>query len=75
MIDLAGVDYVSSAGWGVLVSQLRAVRDGKGDQVEYPLGTTAAMPPFAGELTREQIWLTITYLQSLDMHARAKTDD
>lgn len=31
VIDLAGVDYVSSAGWGVLVSQLRAVRDGKGD--------------------------------------------
>lgn len=60
---------------GAAGSWFRAIRDGKGDEVEYPLGATAAMPPFGGELTREQIWLTITYLQSLDMYAPAKTDD
>jgi mono/diheme cytochrome c family protein len=47
----------------------RAIRDGAGDVVQYPEETTTAMPPFSEKLAREQIWLVITYLQSLDMHA------
>ena len=31
VIDLAGVRYVSSAGWGVFVSRLREAREGGGD--------------------------------------------
>ncbi len=31
ILDLAGVDYISSAGWGVLISRIRDIRDNKGD--------------------------------------------
>ena len=31
IIDLAGVDYVSSAGWGIFISHIRDVRDNSGD--------------------------------------------
>ena len=31
ILDLAGVDYISSAGWGVLISRIRDLRDNKGD--------------------------------------------
>jgi mono/diheme cytochrome c family protein len=47
----------------------REIRDGSGDQVAYPDGQTSAMPAFGEKLTREQIWLAITYLQSLDVLA------
>jgi len=47
----------------------RVIRDGDGDEVDYPDGRQKAMPPFGDQLTREQIWLVITYLQSLDVHA------
>ena len=47
----------------------RVISDGSGDEVQYPDEKTTAMPPFAEALAREQIWLVITYLQSLDMHA------
>ena len=47
----------------------RIIRDGEGDVVQYPEEETTAMPPFSEKLAREQIWLVITYLQSLDMHA------
>jgi len=47
----------------------RVIRDGSGDLVDYRDGRTAAMPAFGENLTREQIWLVITYLQSLDIHA------
>lgn len=47
----------------------RVIRDGSGDLVEYPDGHMTAMPAFGDKLTREQIWLVITYLQSLEMHA------
>ncbi|NOX59523.1 MAG: c-type cytochrome [Planctomycetes bacterium] len=47
----------------------RVIRDGAGDVVEYPEEETTAMPPFGDKLAREQIWLTIAYLQSLDVHA------
>jgi len=47
----------------------RVIRDGSGDLVAYPDGRMTAMPPFGDNLTHEQIWLVITYLQSLDVHA------
>ena len=31
---------------------------------------TTAMPPFGDKLAREQIWLVITYLQSLDVYTQ-----
>lgn len=47
----------------------RVIRDGSGDLVDYSDGRTAAMPSFSNQLTREQMWLVITYLQSLNVHA------
>ncbi|MFQ5492290.1 MAG: c-type cytochrome [Phycisphaerae bacterium] len=47
----------------------RIIRDGAGEVVDYPNETTTAMPAFGDKLAREQIWLVITYLQSLDCHA------
>ncbi len=47
----------------------RVIRDGSGEMVNYPDGRSRAMPAFGDKLTREQIWLLITYLQSLDIHA------
>lgn len=52
----------------------RVIQDGSGDAVIYPEGQMTAMPAFRDKLTREQIWLVITYLQSLNIHARASTD-
>jgi len=31
VVDLAGVDYISSAGWGIFISHIRDVRDNDGD--------------------------------------------
>lgn len=31
VVDLAGVDYISSAGWGILISHIKDVRDQAGD--------------------------------------------
>jgi len=54
----------------------RVIRDGTGDVVNYPDETTTAMPSFSNTLTREQIWLVITYLQSLDRYAvQARPED
>jgi mono/diheme cytochrome c family protein len=47
----------------------RVIRDGSGEEVDYPEGRMSAMPALEDKLTREQAWLTITYLQSLDVHA------
>jgi mono/diheme cytochrome c family protein len=46
------------------------ISEGYGDEVAYPQGTSRAMPAFGEVLAREQIWLVITYLQSLDVYAR-----
>lgn len=48
----------------------RVIREGNGELVDYPDERTTAMPAFGNKFTREQIWLVITYLQSLDAHAR-----
>ena len=31
VIDLAGVDYISSAGWGIFISHIKDIRANKGD--------------------------------------------
>jgi len=31
ILDLAGVDYISSAGWGIFISRIKEVRDNDGD--------------------------------------------
>jgi anti-sigma B factor antagonist len=31
VVDLAGVDYISSAGWGIFISHIKDVRDHDGD--------------------------------------------
>jgi anti-sigma B factor antagonist len=31
VIDLAGVDYISSAGWGIFISRIKDVRSSEGD--------------------------------------------
>ncbi|MEW5796406.1 MAG: STAS domain-containing protein [Candidatus Zixiibacteriota bacterium] len=31
VVDLAGVDYISSAGWGIFISHIKDVRDNAGD--------------------------------------------
>jgi mono/diheme cytochrome c family protein len=46
----------------------RKISEGSGERVYYPDGLSTAMPAFGQELSREQIWLAITYLQSLDAY-------
>ncbi len=31
LIDLAGVDYISSAGWGIFISRIKDIRSNNGD--------------------------------------------
>lgn len=31
IFDLAGVDYISSAGWGIFISRIKEIRDNQGD--------------------------------------------
>ena len=31
ILDLAGVDYISSAGWGIFISRIKEIRDSEGD--------------------------------------------
>lgn len=53
----------------------KVITNGTGDQVKYPDEPPGpAMPAFGDKLTREQIWLLITYLQSLDVHFPKSTD-
>lgn len=50
----------------------RKISEGFGDTVEYREGLRTAMPAFGDVLSREQIWLVITYLQSLDAFAEKR---
>ncbi len=50
-------------------SWFRKISNGQGDEVTYEDGPSRAMPAFGDKLTREQRWLAITYLQSLDVYA------
>jgi mono/diheme cytochrome c family protein len=64
-----GKRFASTLHGGAPRKWFRVISEGSGEDVDYPDGRTSAMPPFGNKLTREQIWLVITYLQSLDMHA------
>ncbi len=48
----------------------KKINEGFTSEVVNPDASRSAMPPFKDVLAREQIWLAITYLQSLDMYAR-----
>jgi len=64
-----GQRFASTLHRGAPRRWFRSITEGYGDEVEYPDGKSRAMPPFKEKLAREQIWLVIAYLQSLDMHA------
>lgn len=52
----------------------RKIHDGAGPRVSYPDGENTAMPAFADTLSNEQIWLVVTYLQSLDAYTGPAAD-
>jgi mono/diheme cytochrome c family protein len=56
-------------------SWFRKINEGFGDTVNYPDGPSSAMPAFGDKLAREQIWLVITYLQSLDAYHEDPPND
>ena len=62
--------FASTLHRGAPRSWFRKISEGHGDEVKYDDERTRAMPAFGDQLTREQIWLAITYLQSLDQYAR-----
>lgn len=49
----------------------KKINEGFASEVTNPDGSHSSMPAFGDVLAREQIWLAITYLQSLDMYASA----
>ncbi len=55
-------------------SWFKKISEGYTSEVVNKDGSTNAMPPFNDVLAREQIWLAITYLQSLDVYAPKKKD-
>lgn len=60
--------------WGGAYREwFRRITEGHGELVEYPEGESLAMPAYGKKLTREQIWLVTTYLQSLDAHAEVRS--
>lgn len=50
------------------------INEGFNSETIGPDGKPLAMPAFRDVLAREQIWLTITYLQSLDMNAEKRSE-
>ncbi len=58
---------------GAPATWFKKIHDGFGPYVEYPAGTSRAMPAFGQTLAREQIWLAIAYLQSLDLFVLPET--
>jgi len=70
-----GHRFAATLHGGAPRSWFRKINGGYGDEVQYPDGPSQAMPAFGDTLAREQIWLAITYLQSLDMYAKAPPDE
>jgi len=66
VVDLAGVDYISSAGWGIFISNIREIRSHKGDI------KLARMIPSVYEIFELLEFDTI--LQSFDSIEKAKTN-
>ena len=63
-----GARFAATLHGGAPRTWFKKIDEGYGDPAPYPTGETPAMPAFRGILAREQIWLVITYLQSLDIH-------
>ena len=53
---------------GAAAKWFKTIENGTSVEVKDPSGTpiTISMPPFKDRLAREQAWLAVTYLQSLD---------
>lgn len=49
----------------------KKLNEGYTSTVKNPDGTHSAMPPFKDVLAREQIWLAVTYLQTIESKAPA----
>lgn len=77
-----GKRFAATLHGGAPRSWFQKISHGHGPDVEQPAGYGRAMPAFEDKLAREQIWLVITYLQSLDIYAEparetdpSKTDE
>ncbi|MBK8267237.1 MAG: c-type cytochrome [Planctomycetes bacterium] len=68
-----GNRFASTLHRGAPRKWFRVITEGDGETLNYPDDPSTAMPPFKDKLTREQTWLVITYMQSLDKHAVRKT--
>ena len=51
IVDLAGVEYISSAGWGAIISKIRDIRSKKGDIILLSPGA-ASFGVFKNEYDR-----------------------
>ena len=69
-----GKRFAATLHGGAPRSWFKKITNGHGPEVEYPTGRSRAMPPFKNTLAREQIWLAITYLQSLDIYAEPERE-
>lgn len=64
-----GQRFAATIHYGAPRRWFKSISNGVGDQVQYPDEPPGpAMPAFGDKLSREQIWLLITYLQSLDVY-------
>jgi len=64
-----GKRFASTLHRGAPKAWFRKIHDGYTSKHINPDGSQSKMPALGELLAREQIWLAITYLQSLDMHA------
>jgi len=65
-----GSRFAATIHGGAPRAWFRKINAGFGDVVQYPDGSSTAMPAFGDTLARAQIWQVITYLQSLDMYRK-----
>ena len=64
-----GKRFAATLHRGAPKTWFRKIHDGYTSEQVNPDGTHSEMPAMGEVLARGQIWLAITYLQSLDMHA------
>lgn len=71
-----GQRFAATLHRGAPMRWFKSITQGYGDKLDYPDDAGGkAMPAFGDKLAREQVWLVITYLQSLDAHNPKKADD
>jgi mono/diheme cytochrome c family protein len=66
--------FTSTLHRGAPRSWFRKIEEGYTSKVVNPDRSKNIMPPFKDVLAREQIWLAITYLQSLDVYSSQHQD-